>query len=496
MPDQLQIARQRLVQVFRYLQALNERRYPPVRQVSQHAFVLKLTGLPQHPCINFNTESAVLAVRRPVKAAPPLPPESLEGWIVGGFSDPHTEPIHRPLVVRTVASEEVEELFEDDPYRSFDWQEWIVEWQHWAAKAIDDLRVERLYQQLYEQRALMERDGERFEMVLGDGLLNWRLTEGGVHHPVLLKRVELEFDAANTQISVVETAYPVELYTSPLRGSSIVLPSVLAQLRNHIEGADWIHPLDGEATTDFLRGLAASLHQDGEFLDVETLQGERDYPRVVRSPMLITRSKAFGMAQALEQILEDLPTRPHLPAGLLQLVGIESANGVSVVSGPGFSGMADEDEESFFTKPANIEQLRIVKRLNASGAVLVQGPPGTGKTHTIANLIGHLLAQGKSVLVTSHTTKALRVVRDQVVQPLRPLCVSVLQSDRQSRDQLEASVQEIAERLGANDNSMADRVTHLRARRAELIRRLRDLRSKGLLTSPHFGRNELFVSRF
>ncbi len=42
--------------------------------------------------------------------------------------------------------------------------------------------------------------------------------------------------------------------------------------------------------------------------------------------------------------------------------------------------------------------------------MLVQGPPGTGKTHTIANLIGHLLAQGKSVLVTSEKPKALLVM--------------------------------------------------------------------------------------
>ena len=58
-----------------------------------------------------------------------------------------------------------------------------------------------------------------------------------------------------------------------------------------------------------------------------------------------------------------------------------------------------EDDEVLLSKPANPEQLQIAKRLESYGAVLVQGPPGTGKTHTIGNLIGHLLAQGKSVLV-------------------------------------------------------------------------------------------------
>src|SRR5260370_12506133 len=93
-----------------------------------------------------------------------------------------------------------------------------------------------------------------------------------------------------------------------------------------------------------------------------------------------------------------------------------------------------------WTNPANPEQIRIAQQLEEHGGVLVQGPPGTGKTHTIGNLVGHLLAQGKSVLVTSHTTKALRMVRHHIVPELRPLLVSVLEIDLDSRKQLESAV--------------------------------------------------------
>jgi putative protein kinase ArgK-like GTPase of G3E family len=41
----------------------------------------------------------------------------------------------------------------------------------------------------------------------------------------------------------------------------------------------------------------------------------------------------------------------------------------------------------------------------------VQGPPGTGKSHTIANLICHLLATGNKVLVTAQTKRALEVLK-------------------------------------------------------------------------------------
>ena len=110
-------------------------------------------------------------------------------------------------------------------------------------------------------------------------------------------------------------------------------------------------------------------------------------------------------------------------------------------------GLGNEDDVILLSKPANQEQLEIAKQLARKDCVLVQGPPGTGKTHTIANLLGHLLAQGKRVLVTAHTPKALRVLREKVVEPLRPLCVSILQNDKQSQDELQASVKKINEQL-------------------------------------------------
>jgi Tfp pilus assembly pilus retraction ATPase PilT len=67
-----------------------------------------------------------------------------------------------------------------------------------------------------------------------------------------------------------------------------------------------------------------------------------------------------------------------------------------------------------FALPSNQEQFQLAQQLDQHDIVLVQGPPGTGKTHTIANLIGHLLANKQRILITSHSAKALRVLRDKV----------------------------------------------------------------------------------
>src|SRR5206468_3550705 len=117
---------------------------------------------------------------------------------------------------------------------------------------------------------------------------------------------------------------------------------------------------------------------------------------------------------------------------------------------------------------------QIAQRLEQHGAVLVQGPPGTGKTHSIANLVGHLLAHGKSVLVTSHTTKALRVLRSQVVEELRPLCVSMLDSNADGPDLLKSSVEGIVERLSRwNASQLQQQADELDRERKELLAKLR-----------------------
>ncbi|MCP6043080.1 AAA family ATPase, partial [Klebsiella pneumoniae] len=76
--------------------------------------------------------------------------------------------------------------------------------------------------------------------------------------------------------------------------------------------------------------------------------------------------------------------------------------------------------------PYNEEQKRILSQLSNHAGVVVQGPPGTGKSHTISNLISHLLAHGKRVLVTSEKEHALNVLRDKLPAQIRQLAVSVL----------------------------------------------------------------------
>jgi primosomal protein N' len=82
------------------------------------------------------------------------------------------------------------------------------------------------------------------------------------------------------------------------------------------------------------------------------------------------------------------------------------------------SSSLEDDNTIYFPKKYNDEQIQIIEKMRRSNKVLVQGPPGTGKSHTIANLICHLLANGQKVLVTAYTKRALEVLKKTITERL------------------------------------------------------------------------------
>ncbi len=56
----------------------------------------------------------------------------------------------------------------------------------------------------------------------------------------------------------------------------------------------------------------------------------------------------------------------------------------------------------------------VIKKIEQNDLLAVYGPPGTGKSQTIVNLVSHLIANNKSVLVASRMDKAVDVVADRL----------------------------------------------------------------------------------
>ena len=497
--EKLRIARDKLTRVFRYLEALNEHRNPPKRQIREQLWNLWLHDLPEHPSIKRGTvksrpskaaaadgQSAeggnvtfLLKVQRPSLTAPPAPPGEIAEWLETGWDDPANDASIQEA--RNESEENAEPRmarFTDNPARPTMLQRWKSVRDDWASKEKPARASMKIFETLYALYGRIDREAERVELVLGDGILSWYRPEGGIYHPILLQRLQLQFNASVPEFTLSEADHPVELYSALFQSMTDVDGRAIGRCREELEQGGF-HPLFDGTTSEFLRRLVVQLSPRGEFMEDGAPAGEQNDPRIGRDPVVFLRARTLGFAAAIEGILADLRTREDLPWSLLNIIGEESPIPDSREADPSVNGSGQAEADVLLSKPANPEQIRIARQLEEHGGVLVQGPPGTGKTHTIGNLIGHLLAQGKSVLVTSHTTKALRMVRHHIVPELRPLCVSVLESDLDSRKQLESAVGSIAERLSRADaGSLETEAKKLEAQRCELVKKLDEIRNQ------------------
>jgi len=437
--------------LYKFLQELQNVKNPFPLALEQYTWVYMLDSLPIHPEIKFvgysGTDSDyVLCLGRPVVKPPPAPPGILNGWITSDIADPFQETISHKVRKPENSADALEVAFTDDEHRLRAWQDWLSRWRTWAETERPARQALEVFEKFYGLKGRLDREGDRFEMVLGDGILRWKNRDTTVYHPVLLQKVQLEFDAYRPEFRIVEADSPPEFYGPAIREAS-ENQDVEAQLRAKLESKPY-HPLDPE-TNEFYVYLANFLSSKGQFIGNGLPKASSDGPIIGRAAVLFLRPRSQGFSRAIEGVLKVLPERIDTLKPLQRVVGVESDPAPSHASSQeetAISTLAVQDV--LLSKPANREQLLLVKNLIKHSGVVVQGPPGTGKTHTIANLVGHLLAEGKSVLVTAHTSKALRVLRDKVAPELKPLCVSILDSDQDSRRQLEESVVYITQKLG------------------------------------------------
>ncbi len=501
MPD---VLKQRVKRLYMFLKEANQLRFRPVRVLSEQPKVVRLADMPNHPSMQLfrpvRTEDAqevpdtLIRVRRPKLTRCPAPPPSLQSWLLPNWDDPTKQ-------AQYVASQNATDddgktitiRFDDDPQRVADFRVWSELRKAWVEPEMVARKAMSFFEVFYDIYSAIEKDGEKLELLVADGHLVWQAESDidgtvAINHPILLKRVELRFDANIPEFTIHETDREPEIYGSLFLDLTGVAAEAIRNRKTELENAGY-HPLGWDDTEAFLRAFIQTISPlKGEYLDEIPHEGPIATPRLYRDMVLVLRERIAGIANAVDAIIDDIEHQSVFPPSLVQITGTltewensglgDSGNGTSVLAGePPAYGFNDDD--ILLAKEANEEQLQIIRRLERKGSVIVQGPPGTGKTHTIGNLIGHLLAQGKSILVTAQTAKALRVVRDKVPEVLRPLAVSVLGSDQDARGQLESSISLITERLtGDTAESLLQKAQQFESKRRELLTQTKQLSHK------------------
>jgi very-short-patch-repair endonuclease len=487
---------EKLTQIFKFLREFEQLQNPACLRIEEYEFAKYLEDIPSHPDIQIalstageNSSSAepLLRVRRPKLTLPPVLSAELREWLALRYDDPFKEPVLKESLTRRIGENEfVEEKFRDVPKRVEVSNAWLSDWRAWSELEKPNRRADEFFKWVYTLHGLLKRDSERYELILGDGIL--KSARDRVSHPLLLQKLSLEFDPAKPEFTLLETESPVEFDTQLLWA---LKDKDIEQIRvcNKEMAALEMSILDSNLTAAFLQRVVHGVVSDGQFYRSRNEAGEKAPPNSVhiyQAPVFFVRRRYGGFARALERILQDIPGRISLPPSLLQVCGLENPSlrpvdeEIDEPADPS-SYYGNERKDILFTKPANQDQIKIIERLERHGTVLVQGPPGTGKSHTIGNLIGHLLAKGKRILVTAHTAKALRVVREQVVENLRPLCVSVLDDDFKSRDELEKAVAAVLERLAHSDPRHLRRYARsIGIEREKILAELAQVRQKAL----------------
>ncbi|MEG0835397.1 MAG: AAA domain-containing protein, partial [Christensenellaceae bacterium] len=499
------------INLFRYIMQLYALKYQVVSDINSQEWVKFVSNIPKDDeNIIFNymdrtieesekeTDNVVLLqIRKPEFEKAPTLPTELHGWVNNGWDKYYQSlvKIEKKIVQNRDQSSDITAentqisidgipeyiYFDSDKYRVDAFNLFEKERDFWASRQDRIDKTRRLFNELHLKCIDLDRDSETIEMMIGQGVLACELGNGKrVNHPVLLKKVSVQFDALNNVITIIDTDNSPEIYTMLLQEIDFINHSAVKTLKEQlVEG--YYHPLDRNDTPNFLKSLTHRLHAESRYAEnPEDAMNFDDKLVVFNNPVFFVRKRTGGVVKAIEEIIAQLEETGEVSGPLLNLIG-ENASQLDEMAelldvSETLSAISGEDKDILLSKEANREQLEIAKRIERYNAVLVQGPPGTGKTHTIANLMGHFLAQGKSVLVTSHTKKALSVVKEKVAPELQHLCVSVL--DENNRD-MERSIDGITDYISAHSSlELLDNTEKLKLHRARIMDDLNDIRNK------------------
>ena len=328
--------------------------------------------------------------------------------------------------------------------------------------------VRNLFDTLYNKYLVLDRDSDTLELVVANGLV--KVPNEDICYPILLKKVNFSIDTEKNIISITDASdndfITQELYLNFLAEVENINLDKVFYLEDKIVENN-IHPISKNDTIkDFFREFIHNLNPRAQFIEDLDKKNKESVITIEWKPILFIRKKDDGKVEAINNIIKDIENGGEIPEYLSELVGVIGSDKRAIEPIP----------DILFTKETNNEQIEIIKSLYSHRAVVVQGPPGTGKTHTIANLLGHFLAEGKNVLITSQTKKALDVLKEKIPTDIQDLCISMLDDD--SSD-LGNSVESISEKLGyLNLETLKNEYEEIENQRNELKEDIKNIKRK------------------
>ena len=443
----------KVLALFNYISEISKNLKNTKTNIAEEKWFDFLENFPKHKDIIFEyknldeksfekEEGKLLEIRKPNFLKPLYIDEYLLEWIEGDWKDYRsTLEVNEKIFVENTENGSGE-IVDITPEIEGKIQEELEKRELWVEKQLAIEEVRNFFDTLYIKYLELNKETETLELVIGNGVV--RIKEQNVYYPVLLKKIKIDFNAKDNILILSDPhtneSFSPNLYTNFLNEIGDIHLENVFELEKEVKERN-LHPLNRKETVDFFKKFIHSLTNRGFFIEDGDIEDLKEYGDIFieDNPLIFIRKKETGIIKAIENITEKIENSGEIPAHLYELVGVASEEENENTE------KDFREEEILFVKDANTEQINIAKQIEKNNAVVVQGPPGTGKTHTIANLLGHFLAQGKNVLVTSQTKKALRVLKEKIPKSIQGLCISILDDDNSD---MRKSVETISEKLG------------------------------------------------
>ncbi len=507
--------------IFDCLRALNNIMFPSVRDFSVYDKVLHINEITvgRYAKLGRNTKEALwLEVLRPEFTHFPQMPEELAAWIGDWGGQLPAQPPRPRRYYRNkeelweekqsaLLSQENSSLkgerFDAVPARVKDWRQWLrAEWTPWAKENQEKFEAIEGYEKIWSLAQILKNHKDRFELLWCTAILCWRLDGLEIRRPLLTSRLEIEHDPHKGLLRLLPTKTGPKLEYDMLFGlPDVNFPELFLLERQLLE--EELDLRDNAAVRDFSQKIADAVAPGCQVLTGESLQQKAPtgLPRIYcADPALVLRKlDASKWRGELEGVVET----------------IDAGGSLSDIFGHYYRmdrraeelperGWKESSQTPLFPWAAADAQWEAIRRLPDNNLVVVEAPEGSGKEQLVGNLLSHLLAHGKKVLVTGPCGARLQQAGNLInkeFSEIAPLCVCAAGTEKENinelftslrahnqkmnfftREQVARALAELQTRLGQCRNELLENKNQLQA--AQTLEYTRKFSLEGKERSP------------
>ena len=260
----------------------------------------------------------------------------------------------------------------------------------------------------------LERDGVNISCVLQDDVLS--LNTGAL--TALMRKSDDEDEMEHMLDGLLEVVPELPLTQDKVNIFLTTLKSILPDVDISLNHED-------DDNENFVKDEAESFYNkiDSENVDEFIDEVQSSKPTLKLDKVSVTNQSAVILTKRpsiTAGVLHELTQIAEKPSGVfresaLSVVNEEYLRGVGKIFDKNQKEKKELKDFAACT-PLSLSdsQEDVIRKIEQNPLLAVYGPPGTGKSQTIVNLVAHLIANGKTVLVASRMDKAVDVVAQRL----------------------------------------------------------------------------------